>query len=84
MLKSKMPVNINFLQAFNKGSKKFCRDDWIRTSGPHVPNVVRYRAALHPEFIRIAKIENNRTFTKLKSSAAKYIFFCTCFGKVPL
>ena len=28
---------------------KGCRDDWIRTSGPHVPNVVRYRAALHPE-----------------------------------
>ena len=29
-----------------------CRDDWIRTSGPHVPNVMRYRAALHPaEFI---------------------------------
>jgi hypothetical protein len=25
------------------------RDDWIRTSGPYVPNVVRYRAALHPE-----------------------------------
>ena len=26
----------------------FGRDDWIRTSGPYVPNVVRYRAALHP------------------------------------
>ena len=25
------------------------RDDWIRTSDPYVPNVVRYRAALHPE-----------------------------------
>ena len=24
------------------------RDDWIRTSDPYVPNVVRYRAALHP------------------------------------
>jgi hypothetical protein len=26
-----------------------CRDDRIRTCGPYVPNVVRYRAALHPE-----------------------------------
>jgi hypothetical protein len=25
------------------------RADWIRTSDPHVPNVVRYRAALLPE-----------------------------------
>ena len=24
------------------------RDDWIRTSDPYVPNVVRYRTALHP------------------------------------
>ena len=24
------------------------RDDWIRTSGPFVPNEVRYQAALHP------------------------------------
>ena len=28
-----------------------CRDDWIRTSGPVVPNDVRYRAALHPEVL---------------------------------
>ncbi len=28
--------------------KTFCRDDRIRTCGPYVPNVVRYRAALHP------------------------------------
>jgi hypothetical protein len=26
-----------------------CRADWIRTSDPYVPNVVRYRAALLPE-----------------------------------
>ena len=25
-----------------------CRDDWIRTSDPVVPNDVRYQAALHP------------------------------------
>ena len=24
------------------------RDDWIRTSGPFVPNEVRYQTALHP------------------------------------
>ena len=28
-----------------------CRDDWIRTSDPYVPNVVRYRAALHPDLV---------------------------------
>ncbi len=27
------------------------RDDWIRTSGPFVPNEVRYQAALHPGMI---------------------------------
>ena len=27
----------------------YCRADWIRTSDPYVPNVVRYRAALLPE-----------------------------------
>jgi hypothetical protein len=26
------------------------RDDWIRTSDPYVPNVVRYRTALHPDW----------------------------------
>ena len=26
------------------------RDDWIRTSDPFVPNEVRYRTALHPEY----------------------------------
>mgnify|MGYP002065158006 CR=1 FL=1 len=25
------------------------RDDWIRTSDPHTPSMVRYQAALHPE-----------------------------------
>ena len=29
-----------------------CRADWIRTSDPYVPNVVRYRAALLPERIK--------------------------------
>ena len=31
------------------------RDDWIRTSDPYVPNVVRYRAALHPVNILMLK-----------------------------
>ena len=34
---------------FDSFRKTFCRDDRIRTCGPYVPNVVRYRAALHPE-----------------------------------
>ena len=29
------------------------RDDWIRTSDSHVPNVMRYRAALHPEIYNL-------------------------------
>lgn len=29
---------------------KKSRADWIRTSDPYVPNVVRYRAALLPDF----------------------------------
>jgi hypothetical protein len=37
----------------NKGIR---RDDWIRTSGPYVPNVVRYRAALHPENAKLKTI----------------------------
>lgn len=40
------------------------RDDWIRTSGPHVPNVVRYRAALHPEK---SKINQHSFIEKIKS-----------------
>ena len=32
-----------------------CRDDWIRTSDPVVPNDVRYRAALHPANNPISK-----------------------------
>jgi hypothetical protein len=33
-----------------------CRDDWIRTSDPFVPNEVRFRAALHPENIKLSKL----------------------------
>ncbi len=35
--------------------KTFCRDDRIRTCGPYVPNVVRYRAALHPAIAGLCK-----------------------------
>ena len=30
-----------------------CRGDWIRTSGLFVPNEARYRAALHPEAVKL-------------------------------
>lgn len=36
--------------------KPFGREDRIRTCDPHVPNVVRYRAALLPEFSETAKV----------------------------
>jgi hypothetical protein len=32
------------------------RADWIRTSDPYVPNVVRYRAALLPEIFSIPQV----------------------------
>ena len=38
------------------------RADWIRTSDPYVPNVVRYRAALLPDLFTIA-------LAKVKKSA---------------
>lgn len=41
------------------------RDDWTRTSGPFVPNEVRYRAALHPVIIDYTKIK--KPLRKLKS-----------------
>ena len=40
-----MPLSANYhinLQTYTN------RDDWIRTSGPFVPNEVRYQAAPHP------------------------------------
>jgi hypothetical protein len=44
----------------------FRRADWIRTSDPYVPNVVRYRAALLPETgwqkYRITRIYQNQRF----------------------
>ncbi len=36
--------------------KPIGREDRIRTCDPHVPNVVRYRAALLPEFFERAKV----------------------------
>ncbi len=44
-----MPVNHKNLQALICFDLIFSRADWIRTSDPYVPNVVRYRAALLPE-----------------------------------
>ncbi len=42
------------------------RDDWIRTSGPFVPNEVRYQAALHP--VNLASLSK---LSHLKTIAAK-------------
>ena len=40
----------------------FCRADWIRTSDPYVPNVVRYRAALLPDLsTRVEKISYEKS-----------------------
>ena len=32
------------------------RDDWIRTSDPHTPSVMRYQAALRPDPVEAAPI----------------------------
>ncbi len=32
-----------------RGLNKICRDDWIRTSDPQHPMLIRYQAALRPE-----------------------------------
>src|SRR5688572_336985 len=37
-----------------------CRADWIRTSDPYVPNVVRYRAALLPDLFTCLRV--NKSF----------------------
>jgi hypothetical protein len=42
----------------------FGRDDRIRTCDPYVPNVVRYRAALHPVF-RITNVVSLWNFKKI-------------------
>ena len=49
LLGIKSPANNWFYCVLEKLDFFPSRDDWIRTSGPYVPNVVRYRAALHPE-----------------------------------
>ena len=36
-------------KSLHEQTYQVCRADWIRTSDPYVPNVVRYRAALLPE-----------------------------------
>ena|GEM_PF-1105265 len=43
---------------------KNCRDDRIRTCGPYVPNVVRYRAALHPVTAVLANVRLRINSTK--------------------
>src|SRR4030095_16702401 len=43
----------------------FSRADWIRTSDPYVPNVVRYRAALLPDPITTILSMVKKSFIKL-------------------
>jgi hypothetical protein len=52
----------------------FRRADWIRTSDPYVPNVVRYRAALLPEKLRSQTSAPPRGATdrKIEISGGKY------------
>jgi|688.fasta_scaffold29645_7 hypothetical protein len=55
-----MPLSANYhinLQTYTN------RDDWIRTSGPFVPNEVRYQAAPHPA-IKMAILSNDTTISK--------------------
>ncbi len=58
-----MPVVHLKLQALTSIVLTPCRADWIRTSDPYVPNVVRYRAALLP-VKRAAKIQDNQHLSK--------------------
>ena len=56
------------------------RADWIRTSDPYVPNVVRYRAALLPEkrvtsnypFIEKSRVDWIRTSDLLHPMQMRY------------
>jgi hypothetical protein len=43
------------------------RDDWIRTSGPFVPNEVRYQAALHPATKMAYHTHHNMTCDELQT-----------------
>ena len=56
-----------------------CRDDWIRTSDPYVPNVVRYRAALHPEenilVFKFKNISSIRELQNLQGFLIRTIFY---------
>ena len=43
------------------------RDDWIRTSGPFVPNEVRYQTAPHPVMCSYVIYRSNKAITREKS-----------------
>ena len=72
---------VNAYKSFHNGIKKgslelpinLGRDDWIRTSDPHVPNVVRYRAALHPEIQNIYVVRYSRNSGTLHPEIQKNI-----------
>lgn len=58
------------------------RDDWIRTSGPFVPNEVRYRAALHPENFMPVKLSRKQGLPKKyeRQPKALTLRFYSCYN----
>ncbi len=48
------------------------RDDWIRTSGPFVPNEVRYQAALHPAIKMAYHTQHNMSRDELQTRKAEW------------
>ena len=52
------------------------RNDWTRTSGPMIPNHVRYQTALHPEtHITIFQIANKFYYMPPPMSRESCYFF---------
>ena len=52
----RMPGMLIALFALSPGQRKWRdgRGDWIRTSDPHTPSVMRYQAALRPDLAAFA------------------------------
>ena len=64
------------LQTNNFTLDKRNRDDWIRTSGPFVPNEVRYQAALHPVIALSNQIQHITSKRKLQSRCLSIYIAC--------
>ena len=75
--KTKKPVNQTIYRLLMLFDFPICRDDWIRTSDPVVPNDVRYQTALHPVVSGIANLQlllNSHHYFHQKTST-DYIAF---------